>query len=398
MTLDLAKVVAQVAEMVAGLRDRRQDRAERLRHALETLGGTGDIEALREKIRKSRTTWLVADILEKPDARHAAPSLPPDFTVLATDGSHIDIDRHRSARCYLINTGGVTLRYGAAPDARLESQPRLYARDEDFAIAPPGGKGREQPVDSALLGIKRGIEECRRLAGLVREQPGEDPVLALLDGTLIQWGLEAYPDFVGDVLLHQGLLASMEEMRQLGQRKKVALASYISLPRSADVVNALRVALCPQEVVNSDRCCPDCQTRECDALAALQDRELFASVLDPGERSALFASRSSVVEKRYGEHAVHFFYLRLEDEVARIEVPQWVSQDSDLLGLAHCLVLDQCRRGQGYPVALSEAHEQAIVTRADREDFWQLVETSLVAERLPSVSSAKSFSKRTRWV
>jgi len=66
--------------------------------------------------------------------------------------------------------------------------------------------------------------------------------------------------------------------------------------------------------------------------------------------------------------------------------------------LVHSLVLDQCQRGQGYPVALSEAHEKAVVTGADRENFWQLVESSLVEEHLPSPSSAKSQSKRTRWI
>jgi len=49
-------------------------------------------------------------------------------------------------------------------------------------------------------------------------------------------------------------------------------------------------------------------------------------------------------------------------------------------------------------VALSEAHEQAVVTAADREQFWQLVESSLVEENMPSLTSAKSQSKRMRWV
>ena len=39
-----------------------------------------------------------------------------------------------------------------------------------------------------------------------------------------------------------------------------------------------------------------------------------------------------------------------------------------------------------------------VVTGADREMFWELVESSLVEERLPSPGSAKSLSKRTRWV
>jgi len=49
-------------------------------------------------------------------------------------------------------------------------------------------------------------------------------------------------------------------------------------------------------------------------------------------------------------------------------------------------------------VALSEAHEKAVVTGADRENFWQLVDSSLIEEHLPSLISAKSRSKRTRWV
>jgi NurA-like 5'-3' nuclease len=133
-------------------------------------------------------------------------------------------------------------------------------------------------------------------------------------------------------------------------------------------------------------------------VAGVQDRELFSSILGQGERSALFISQSSIVQKHYGFHQVYFFYLRVDDEIARVEIPQWVAADETLLNLVHSLVLDQCRCGQGYPVALSEAHEQAVVTGADRENFWQLVESSLVEEHLPSLGSAKSFSKRTRWV
>ena len=95
---------------------------------------------------------------------------------------------------------------------------------------------------------------------------------------------------------------------------------------------------------------------------------------------------------------IYFFYLRVDDEIARVELPKWVANDESRLSLAHALVLDQCLRGHGYPVALSEAHEKAVVTGADRENFWQLVESSLVEERLPTLGSAKSQSKRTRWV
>ncbi len=94
----------------------------------------------------------------------------------------------------------------------------------------------------------------------------------------------------------------------------------------------------------------------------------------------------------------YFFYFELDDEIDKVEIPRWVAMDKSRLNLVHTLVLDQCQRGQGYPVALSEAHEQAVVREAGKEQFWQLVEASLVEEHLSSLSSAKSQSKRTRWV
>ena len=133
-------------------------------------------------------------------------------------------------------------------------------------------------------------------------------------------------------------------------------------------------------------------------VAGVQDRELFLNILGPGERSARFISGSSIVKKHYGRHQVYFFYIRVDDEIARIEIPRWVAVDENLLSLTHSLALDQCQRGHGYPVALSEAHEQAVITSADKENFWQLVESSLIDKHLPSLCSAKSRSKRTRWV
>jgi DNA-binding FrmR family transcriptional regulator len=384
--------------MISRLKDAREERQEHLQFALDTLSNRAiDLDDLKRKIAASRTTWLVADLVEGLDRRYQAPPTPAEFTVMATDGSHIDVDRHRSTRCYLINIGSAFINYGREPGATLVSSPRLYSEDEDLVITPPGG-GREQPVEGTILGIKRAIEECRHLVDLAGQLPAGCNALALLDGTLILWGLEAYPEFVTEALLTNGLLRCLVDMRKLSGDRKLALASYISFPRSTDVVNVLRVAICPHDPPDCDRCCPPGKARDCEAVAGVRDRELFLNLLESGERSALFISPSKIVKERYGEHRVYFFYIRVDNEIARVETPQWIAQNEDLLNLTHSLIYDQCRRGHGYPVVLSEAHEQAVVTGADRENFWELVESSMVAEHLPSLTSAKSFSKRTRWV
>ncbi len=401
MSLDLTKVASQVGGMVAKLKAGGAERQQRLNHALDTLHNQAtDLANLARKITSSKTTWLVAGLVDGLDQHYNVPPTPTEFTVIATDGSHIDVDRHKSTRCYLLNIGSVILHYGAQPMATLDSFPCLYFGDEDLIIAPAGVKGREQPIEGVLLGIKRSIEECRQLAELATDLPLGSSSLALLDGSLILWGLagQVYPEFVTEALLAQGFLTYLDDIRKQNNGKRLGLASYISFPRSTDVVNALRVAICPHDPPDCDRYCPPGQKRDCDMVAGVQDRELFSDILGQGERSALFISQSSIVQKHYGVHQVYFFYLRVDDEIARVEIPRWVAMDEELLNLVHTLVLDQCHRGQGYPVALSEAHEKAVVTGADRENFWQLVESFLVEENLPSPTSAKSQSKRTRWI
>jgi hypothetical protein len=396
MSLDLSSVVKQISEMVARLKAGREERLGKISRAVEVLHRQAEnLEKLQRKIALSQTTWLVAEPVERFDRRYLAPATPAEFTILATDGSHIDVDRHHSTHCYLINISTVVLRYGSNPDAILESTPRVYSSDEDLMIPSPD-RLREVPIEGNLLGIKRSVEECRKLSELAGQLPKGSTSLALMDGTLILWNLEAYPEFITEILLDKGYLVHFEEMRRLSQDRHLAVAGYISFPRSTDVVNALRVALCPRELVDSDHCSA-CESRQCYGLAGVRDRELFSRLLEPGERSALFISPSKI-QKRYGRHLVHFFYLRVDGEIARVEIPHWVAKDEDRLNLAHTLVLDQCRRGLGYPVALSEAHEKAVVTGTDRESFWQMVDSTLTEEHLPMADSAKSQSKRTRWI
>jgi hypothetical protein len=401
MSLDLTKIASQVEGMASRLKASSQQRQQHRQQALNILNDeTTDLEQLKRKIVASKTSWLVAELVEGLNRHYKAPPPATEFTVIASDGSHIDVDRHRSARCYLINIGGVTLDYGSNPNAALDSQPHLYF-DDELIMTPPGGVGREQPVEGVLLAIKRSVEECRQLAQMTAGLPAGVSALALIDGSLILWGLVSkdYPEFVLEELLDKGFIHCLDEIKKLNQDRRIAVASYISFPRSTDVVNALRIAICPHDIPNCDRYCAESAPgkRECDIVSGIQDRELFFSLLAPGERSALFVSQSKIQE-RYGIHRVYFFYLRVDDEIARIEIPEWVAGDKELLSLVHTLVLDQCRRGQGYPVALSEAHEQAVLTGADRESFQRLIEMLFSEEHIPVTTSSKSRSKKTRWL
>ena len=226
MALDLSKIVNQITGMVASLKSHRDERQQKLQHAVDILHSqSNNTEQLAKKIEASKTTWLVARLVEPVDRHYKPQSAPREFTVIATDGSHIDVDRHQPTHCYLINIGGVVLHYGAKPDAMLDSIPHLYTTDEELFITSPETQGREQPVEGALLGIKRSVEECKRLAVLCSALPAGSTALGLIDGSLIMWSLEAYPDFVSDLMLEKGFLTYLEQIRKLNDNREIPIAS-----------------------------------------------------------------------------------------------------------------------------------------------------------------------------
>lgn len=399
MALDLHQVVLQIESLVSRLRAGRREWAERLALARQTLEtAAADSPALKRKIAAGRSTYLVAGVEEGLGGAFPPPPVPCSFATVAADGSHLTSDRHSPARCYLINIGTAHIQYGEAPAARLASQPALYAEDADLVIPDPAGL-RDEPVEGEVLGLKRTVAETQVLVGLVEAAAPSLPVLALMDGSLILWGVAAqgFPAFVREALLEGGFLPALERLRGLAAGRPLAVAAYVSRPASTDVVNALRIALCPVDPPDCDRHCRG-RDKGCSGLDGVDDRMLFDGLLAPGERTPVFATASSVVRQHYGEHGVFFFYIKTEQEVARVEVPRWVAQDPVRLGLAHSLIVDSCRRGQGYPAALAEAHQQAVLTAAHRQQFWDLVARALEAEGLPASTSAKALSKRFPWV
>ena len=236
------------------------------------------------------------------------------------------MDRHLPVQCFLINIGRVRIQYGASPGAWLDSEPRLYAGDDSLHVFEPEGS-RYRPLEGPLLGAMRAVEELRALAALAKQSDPDIPTIALIDGSLILWGLagQAHPDFVRTALLEDLFLPAMEELRQMAMSRPLALASYISLPRSTEVVNALRLdsSLCHYEAANCDMHCRALRPgqRPCDGVSGVLDRDMFGALLEENERSDLFASTSLILEQ-YGDHRVRFFYLNAGSELARVEVPK----------------------------------------------------------------------------
>ncbi len=401
MPLDLTELSRQVREMSNALHHDAPDHTRRRAQALERyLHESSSYTTWAHAVDLSRDgcAWLLARPVEPLNTVHDAPPRPPDYAVIATDGSHIDIDRHGAAFCYVLNIGRVYLRYGAHPAATLSSRPMLCFREEDLYLR---DGMRRIPIEGNYLSARRDVAEGVELVALAEEFLTTDdiPALALQDGTLVRWTLAGAEKAVLEHFLRP-YLNYLDAMRA----QKIPVASYISRPRSPEVAGMIRLMLCPDVDIEKQRgakcsACSDAaagRTPSCFVCQGLSDGDILADMLEEGQRGPLFASMSRVNVESYGEHQIHFFYLCVGREVARVEMPRWVAQDPAFLDRVHALVYDQCLKGQGYPVALARAHEQAVIHAADRRAFERVVERSLIQSGLPAASSRKATAKEQK--
>jgi hypothetical protein len=385
--LNFNLVKSQIDSMIRERKDFAGELSDKIALAKEELRlRSENWEELSRKVDESRTSWLVAGISSPLDAAHPLPERPRSYTALSSDGSQIFPDRHEALPCYLLNISSIALTYGDNAGARLDSGPSLFYRDDD-RFTTWGGK--RIPADSEVISLKRTLMEFERILELVKGNVTDGNTIALSDGTLILWRLEAAPpDFRNGIMVP--FLRIMDEFKSL----RIPVAGYISYPGSTDVINALRVGLCPEKVSYCNQC-PYTELPElpCSPIEGLTDRFLFSTVLDTGEASPVFSSSSKILEM-YGDHRIYFFYINIGEEIARVEIPEWVAGDERLLSLVHTLVFDQAKKGKGYPVAIAEAHEQAVVKAKDRDFFFSLVREAMVRADFAVTVSRKGLSKR----
>jgi hypothetical protein len=133
----------------------------------------------------------------------------------------------------------------------------------------------------------------------------------------------------------------------------------------------------------------------CQSIQPLRDVTLWTNILKPGQRSAIFRSNSRILDLYSEQQHIYFCYLHVGTEIARIEFPEWVAENKNLLPQALGITLTQVDKGFGYPVALAEAHNLAVVKGSDRSRFFALLEEQMIKAGLRNVgTSYKEARKR----
>lgn len=349
----------------------------------------------RRQTWRDRLCFTAAEPVEPLHRRPAIVAPPAAHTVLATDGSQIAPSHHEIAYCYLINVGCIILHYGQNRQPMLESWPEVFYRPEDLYLSRQWGIRTEE-----WMVYRRTVSEAVVLAELGQQvaTDGGQPTLAMVDGSLIYWFLDQLPGEARDRILHP-ILAAWTQLRQA----QIPLVGYLSASRSGESLNFMRLAACPYASPDcgthcSDRAIGEMATPQtqapCQVFEPLKDVTLWASQLEPGQRSPLWRSSAPILAL-YGEQSIYFCYVHVGTEVARVEMPAWVAENEGLREQALSLTIAQVQKGFGYPVVLAEAHNQAVVRGGDRTRFFAFLEQEMLRAGLQNVGiSYKEARKR----
>ncbi len=347
------------------------------RHALEQLSfrlneRADDLIELQrqveEAVAKTKSLRCAVPIAE-PLTTHKPCQLPaPASTIFAADGSQINPDPHDSILFGLVNIGVFCIQPHSGRVPVEKSYSHLLYGDELYTA---GGMASED-----LVALLRDVQERRILAELA--QSVTPPVITLTDGPL-----ELYHEPRTEKSFKENFAAYLSALDDLAQAGAIT-AGYVSRPRADLVIKLLTL---PEEGAIP-------------ANSGITDTALFANILLPGERSAVFRLQSRSAEEYESRKALHFFYINVGNTArpafARVEIPLWVAENPQAVQQLHSTLMEQSAlSGQiPYPYPLIRAHEIAVVKMTDRQQLTAMIETELARQGIkPGSRSEKQVHK-----
>lgn len=391
--LDFQKLIPQIQNLGQDSLLKEDEQSEILSAAQNSFeAATSEEENFKLKLLENggRTFWPLAIPLEPFGQTETIESFRQPYTIIACDGSQIMPSQHEVYSCYLLNVGVSVFSYRAKEKALLLSLPTLFHKPENLY---PLINRRRIHIDESIVSLERTLLELdTALRYAVESKERALPIVALMDGSLIPWGIDKMPESY-----QKEYLTRLELILDGFNNEEIPVVGYVSHSRSSDIVNNLRVWNCPYPSSSCQTFCGqlDEENFPCSAIWPLSDRQLLRTKLAKGSRSSICLSGATWSKALNQRNQVAFCYLHLGSEVARIELPRWLFEEKALMGLAFQTVASQVEKGFGYPISLAEAHNLAVIRQQDRSQFFELVANQLIASGTGRVSiSPKESGKR----
>ena len=280
-----------------------------------------------------------------------------DYAVLGIDGSQVyptpELD---SGQLAVVNVGGILLSYGA------DSSTVDFLLSTEFVTRKEIESETEPVIFSAeVIDLLRFIRELEYGVECYLQHKSDTFLALLFDGSMIPHSLILKNNAVQKMIMnrYKKVLLKMRE-------HKIPACWYTSSPL-ARVWSTL--------VDASD-----------------SDADLLKNCLKNGQFSPVLSTAKNIVFGCELDRldVAAFGYVSTDDEIVRLEFSYWILLETALFNNLMSVVFDQISKGYGYPVALTEAHCQVVVSEADRQFLLnQFVEKSYF-----SINRTKNMRKR----
>jgi len=394
MAIDFQQIYAKIREIGLGARERRE-RIENLRKLARDLleENANELDYLRLIVERAKETdpnvRCALPVNESLASHLPVPASVKEATLIAADGSQINPDRHAPVQFCLVNVGAISMCLNShEPPLTYTDSELLYGDELDTTTG---------TMTEGMLALRRDLSERAKLEELAREIQG--PVVTFTDGPIELWGARDGEE----AGIYQESLKKYKSVLSRLQENDVITAGYVDKPGANLVLRLLELVLAQREEKTS--------FHDYHPLRGVTDRWLYgeksAPLLEPGERSAVFAIQSKSGKDYQGVISPHFFYLNVGTQghpwPVRVEIPRWVADDPQKLDLLHAALVEQCLMmgSKPYPYLLHRAHEVAVVKREEKFQVEQMLMQELRRqdEEMDDGSnkqSAKDLPGRTR--
>ncbi len=315
------------------------------------------------------------------------------WTTVAVDGSQLLPWRDASLPVALVQAG--TFENPHEPPA-----PYLKEVDTELLLPDDLGAGEAEAAEARagealgystqIVHLKRFELETRTLIARMEHHArqardnGPRKVVAFCDGSLIvSFAVKMQPVY------RKRYADAARELLAVSEACRVPLIGYIDTSYARDIVTMLG---------SLDDGRGEGSLREGRGIG---DALLWHGQMAWGDRTpAFFSARNDLARMDYGEaETVAFVYFQaaLDRPPARLEFPRWLLEAGQLDAVMD-VVRAEVVAGNGYPYSIEAADAAAVITAADRAQFYALFQQFAEREGLPFTFSRKALSKTRRRV
>ena len=410
MPVDVVQLIPQLRQMAARSATHRILRDDFLIRLRQVFAPGFNYAALDKVIstvtRHGSVKWAGARFTgqETINQTYLAGREPANYVLLATDGSQIMPDRHKSVQYAAIQVAGAGIVYGQAPYpqalasalTKLKQKPIIFK--DDAQLYDEGG----ELIPPGEISTERDLMEIELLADLceVFQKTGLQ-IVAVADASIVPFAL-LNESFVRNSArrateLLERIVSALARMRTC----HALVAGYIDRPNSSTLARTCSLNEVSKDALSDQRKLTIALKHINSDLRGISDRLLLDPLLACAARTALFEPTWLINSPAYlgqSGNTMRACYINLgktRAAIARMEFPEWCS-DPTSVGTVTRIMERHTEMGRGYPLILKAAHEEAVLTVNDEHAIDHMIERGMIEQGILTMPSSKQEAKVKR--